>query len=671
MTAQPVSSSVALKTDVAIDADILVLGDGFAGLLTALALSEGERRIVIIASPRARGINLLLFTPTQAQKLAALTGKRATLLTEFGDSGVEEANLIDALRAACPETVRHIEGDVARILPHRQTPQVELSDGRRVSGRLLVIATTPSPELFSALGLRRYVMSEAHLHRICLKLAPRGDLTAPDAFAIPVPGGGQARVFPLLDSPGALGLELHLYDPSDSERLRAFRTMPETALFAALPHLKDRLSGYRVQGTAQLRVCDLYDVARPSRSGLVLIGQARRGDCPAIDDMRLLDDLEALQRLAPQWLEQGADLHRLDAFYDDEARRRREAVAHRHAMLMRRAAVEPGPLQRLRRALSRSAAAPQPASSLRSGQRVRVRNAVEILATLDADGRLEGLPFMPEMVAQIGAIKTIRSRAGRACVEGEGLRGMNNAVFLDEARCDGGHHEGCQRGCDVFWKTAWLSIDLTPTLVDAAERAARLRLLHLATRRGDRYLCQSTALSVATYPLSQMHTGALLREAVQGDMSLVQLLRLARRALINKTRRLFGLPELDLIVGEPGKKSRGALDLKPGDWVRVRDAEAIRATLDPSSRNLGLSFEPEMALAIGQVRQVDQVVTRIVHEITGKMIGLTRTVTLKGLVCEGVCAKHCPRANPLFWREAWLERVAAPDQVSDSSSSQS
>lgn len=377
-----------MKTDAAIDADILVLGDGFAGLVTALALSQGERRIVIIASPRARGIDLLSFTRTQAQKLTALTGERAPVLTELGDGGVEEANLIDALRAACPETVHHIEGDVARILPHRQTPLVELSDGRHVSGRLLVIATTPPPELFSALGLRRYVMSEAHLHRISLTLTPRGDLTAPDAFAIPVPGGGQARVFPLLDSSGALGLELHLYDSPDSERLRAFRTAPEAALFAVLPHLKDRLSGYRVQGAAQVRVCDLYDVARPSRSGLVLIGQARRGDCPATGEMRLLDDLTALQILAPQWLEQGADLHRLDAFYDDETRRKQEAAAYRRAMRMRRAAVEPGPWRRLRRALSRSAAAPQPAPALRSGHTVRVRSAVEILATLDADGLL-------------------------------------------------------------------------------------------------------------------------------------------------------------------------------------------------------------------------------------------------------------------------------------------
>ncbi|MGN6423744.1 MAG: hypothetical protein ACTHLA_10580 [Asticcacaulis sp.] len=173
---------------------------------------------------------------------------------------------------------------------------------------------------------------------------------------------------------------------------------------------------------------------------------------------------------------------------------------------------------------------------------------------------------MPEMVAQIGAIKTIRRRAGRTCVEGEGLRGMKNAVFLDEARCDGGHHEGCQRGCDAFWKTAWLSADLTPpTASEDAERAARLRLLHLMTHRGGPYVCQSTALKSATRALSQMHLGALLREVRQGDMRLDHFLRLANRALINKTRRLFGLPELDLIVGEPGKTSRGALDLKPGD----------------------------------------------------------------------------------------------------------
>jgi hypothetical protein len=36
--------------------------------------------------------------------------------------------------------------------------------------------------------------------------------------------------------------------------------------------------------------------------------------------------------------------------------------------------------------------------NLRSGELVEVRSAEEILATLDAQGRFEVLPFMPEML---------------------------------------------------------------------------------------------------------------------------------------------------------------------------------------------------------------------------------------------------------------------------------
>ena len=158
-----------------------------------------------------------------------------------------------------------------------------------------------------------------------------------------------------------------------------------------------------------------------------------------------------------------------------------------------------------------------------------------------------------------------------------------------------------------------------------------------------------------------MHLPALLRAVAERDMSVLGFADVATRAAINRARAMMGLPQMGTILGEPGKKSRGDLDLKAGDWVRVRDAETIRATLGTNGRNLGLSFEPEMALLIGQVRQVERVVERMIHEETGDMVFLQRTVQLKDTYCRGLCAKLCPRANPLFWREAWLERVDAPE----------
>ena len=296
------------------------------------------------------------------------------------------------------------------------------------------------------------------------------------------------------------------------------------------------------------------------------------------------------------------------------------------------------------------------------GDRVRVRSAAEIVATLDKDAACEGVMFMPEMVAMLGQVGTVHRRAERTCVEGYGFRRMKNAVFLEEKRCNGGAHDGCQRDCLVFWHEAWLESADDPAIAgDAeAETEARLILKNLRTKSAGQYTCQSTQLAKATEPLSQMHLPALVQAVVERDMSVLGFVDVAARAAINRARAMLKLPQMGTILGEAGKKSRGDLGLKAGDWVRVRSAEEVRATLGPNGRNLGLSFEPEMALLIGQVRQVETVVERMIHEETGRMITLLRTVQLKDTYCKGVCAKLCPRANPLFWREAWLERVDAP-----------
>ena len=90
------------------------------------------------------------------------------------------------------------------------------------------------------------------------------------------------------------------------------------------------------------------------------------------------------------------------------------------------------------------------------GDIVEVRSATEIAATLDGDGRLDGLPFMPEMAPFCGRQFPIQGRASKTCVEGLGLRRMTGTVFLENLRCDGAAHDGCERGCLMFWKEAWL-----------------------------------------------------------------------------------------------------------------------------------------------------------------------------------------------------------------------
>src|SRR5882724_1390432 len=94
-----------------------------------------------------------------------------------------------------------------------------------------------------------------------------------------------------------------------------------------------------------------------------------------------------------------------------------------------------------------------------AGDWVQVRSKQEILETLDKDGCLDGVPFMPQMFKYCGRRFQIESRAYKTCdtVSGvyKGLR-LPDAVHLS-IRCDGQAFGGCQAGCLIFWKNAWLN----------------------------------------------------------------------------------------------------------------------------------------------------------------------------------------------------------------------
>ena len=95
---------------------------------------------------------------------------------------------------------------------------------------------------------------------------------------------------------------------------------------------------------------------------------------------------------------------------------------------------------------------------LRVGEIVEVRSEADILATLDARGELESLPFMPEMLQFCGRRFRVDKLAVKLCdtIGSTGMYRMRNAVHLEGVRCDGQAHGGCQAGCLVYWKEAWL-----------------------------------------------------------------------------------------------------------------------------------------------------------------------------------------------------------------------
>src|ERR1044072_7114413 len=96
--------------------------------------------------------------------------------------------------------------------------------------------------------------------------------------------------------------------------------------------------------------------------------------------------------------------------------------------------------------------------TMRAGDTVELRPPAEILATLDEHGCLEGLPFMPEMLAYFGRPYRVPAQVARACatVHYTGGRRLRETVILEDLRCDGSAHAGCGAQCRLYWKEAWL-----------------------------------------------------------------------------------------------------------------------------------------------------------------------------------------------------------------------
>ncbi len=147
-------------------------------------------------------------------------------------------------------------------------------------------------------------------------------------------------------------------------------------------------------------------------------------------------------------------------------------------------------------------------SKLYAGDLVEVRTPLEILRTLDSDGTLGGLPFMPEMIGFCGKRFRVSSRVLKTCVSIAPSTTMRvfktgDIVTLDGPRCSGVDHDGCQKACLIFWREAWLRKpeDSAAQPNTGSDGQEQLRIRLKASTSPDTYFCQASELLKVTDPL--------------------------------------------------------------------------------------------------------------------------------------------------------------------------
>lgn len=341
---------------------------------------------------------------------------------------------------------------------------------------------------------------------------------------------------------------------------------------------------------------------------------------------------------------------------------------------------------------------------LRAGDWVEVRSQEEILRTLDDHGRLERLPFMPQMFKYCGQRFKVYKRAHKTCdtINFPAGRRLPDCIHL-ELRCNGEAYGGCQAACLIFWKAAWLKpVDVSEDLGNLPPHDPRpvtdrpvsnpcteAHVLNATSSRdpgaknGKKYICQATQLLEYTTPLQWYDFRQYLEDYISGNVRLSRLFygfvyasyywgALCYRGRLGiPSRWLYDRAQV-LLRGGPFPRRRGRVsdgqsppatrsNLRVGEWVRVKPYEQILATLDQRNKNRGLFFDAELVPYCGGTYRVRTQVHTFINEKTGRLTEMkTPAVILEGVWCRSRysdCRMSCPRSIYAWWRENWLERV--------------
>ena len=332
--------------------------------------------------------------------------------------------------------------------------------------------------------------------------------------------------------------------------------------------------------------------------------------------------------------------------------------------------------------------------NLKAGEWVIVQPREVILATLDGQARLDGLPFQPEMLAYCGRKLRVAKVAHKTCdnIKKTGGRRMLHAVHLEGARCDGGQHGNCQADCVFFWKEDWLRraddpappLPATPPVATEELVQIRVRAPGEEQSTDPTWVCQTTALYDATTLLKWWDLRQYVRDVTTGNRTVWYMIRLLTAAvyrrfvgfgpgygpkvrLYNAWMRLFGGKPFPTVHPQIAKGQPTPLELtnlQVGEWVEVKSPEEIDATINTDGMNRGMRYDMEMRKYSGERYRVQMRVDRLISEQTGKMTQIKNPcIQLEHVYCRAQCTDRrlgCPRASNTYWREIWLRRVDGP-----------
>ncbi|QPF86135.1 FAD-dependent monooxygenase [Bradyrhizobium genosp. L] len=342
-----------------IETDVAIIGAGLAGSLARAILVRAGYRVALIDKR---------VVPPDEFRVEKIGGRQVDIFRRLGFMADVEAvaspydrvlnikdgklvdvsvgraygllysDLVAMARGLTPDQDGLLIDQVNNVSCSNDRQHLTLASGKRVSSRLVILATGMAGALAFNLGIKRRMIAPRHSVSFGFTIA-RPDNAPFDFEALTCYGERTSDGVDYLSLfPVSSGMRANLFmfrDPNDPI-MRELRRDTRRTLLRLMPGLQSYLGDFQIVGQVQNWVMDLSVAEGHLQPGIVLIGDAFQTNCPAAGTgvSRLLVDVERLcTDHVPRWLAtSGMSTEKIAQFYSDHDK----LAADRHSLQMAR-----------------------------------------------------------------------------------------------------------------------------------------------------------------------------------------------------------------------------------------------------------------------------------------------------------------------------------------------